>query len=163
MIEKYDLSYLNLNSIKKNILLSNSTSHGLVTKGISSYNIGIPILLQPKLLGLNKIIKQYIQLYCKQYNIPPLKIINSWFNISQSGNKLKSHNHPESIISGAFYVHAGKNTVPLIFTNTHIKPHSGLLIIFSSDLVHYTEEEQEQRIVVSFNTDYEESTRYTGH
>lgn len=163
MIEKYDLSYLNLNKIKKTLLSIKTDNHGLVTRGVSSYNVGMPILAHPELTGLNKIIKQYIILYCKKNNIRPLKIINSWFNISNPGNKLKAHNHGESILSGAFYVFTGEETVPLIFPDTKIKPKSGLLIIFSSDLIHYTEEEKEQRIVISFNTDYEESTRYSGH
>jgi hypothetical protein len=163
MIEQYDLSFLNLNSIERTLSSSQSNNHGLVSKGISSYNVGMPILAQPKLIGLNKVIKQYIKSYREKHNISSLKLINSWFNISGPGNKLKAHNHGESIISGAFYVSAGENTVPLIFPDTQVKPYSGLLVIFSSDLVHYTEKEQEQRIVISFNTDYEESTRYTGH
>lgn len=160
MIEKYDLSYLNLNSIKDVLLSIQTNPHGLVTKGVSTYNFGMPTLQYPQLLGLNKIIKKYIESYCKKYNIPKLKLINSWFNISQPGNKLKAHNHGESVISGAFYV---SGSTPLIFPETSIKPKPGLLVIFSSDLVHYTEEEQEERIIISFNTDYEESTRYTGH
>jgi len=163
MIEKYDLSYLNLNSIKEILLKTQTNPHGLVTKGVSTYNYGMPILMHQELLGLNKTIKKYIEIYCNKYNISKLKLINSWFNISQPGNKLKAHNHGESVISGAFYVSVGKNTVPLIFPDKEIKPYSGLLVIFSSDLTHYTEEEKEERITISFNTDYEESTRYTGH
>lgn len=163
MVEEYDLSYLNLNTIKRMLLSSQTDVHGLVTNGISSYNVGMPILAHSELIGLNKIIKCYIQSYYNKYKISKLKLINSWFNISQPGNKLKAHNHGESVVSGAFYVSAGKNTVPLIFPHTQIKPYPGLLILFSSDLIHYTEEEKEQRIVISFNTDYEESTRYTGH
>lgn len=160
MIEEYDLSFLNLNTIKRKLLEIETNSHGLVTKGVSTYNYGMPTLMYPELNGLKTTIKQYVRLYCSKHNISPLKFINSWFNISQPGNKLKAHNHGESIVSGAFYI-SGKS--PLIFPNTQIQPYPGLLVIFSSDLVHYTEEEQEQRIVISFNTDYEESTRYTGH
>jgi hypothetical protein len=120
----------------------------------------MPILMYAELTGLKNIIKQYVRLYCNKYDISPLKFINSWFNISQPGNKLKAHNHGEIGLSGAFYL-SGKT--PLIFPDTSINPYPGLLIIFPSSFVHYTEEEQEQRIVISFNTDYEESTRYTGH
>jgi hypothetical protein len=160
MIEQYDLSFLNLNTIKNTLLQIETSSHGLVSKGVSTYNHGMPTLMYPELTGLRNILKQYVRLYCNKYDIPKLKFINSWFNISQPGNKLKAHNHGESIISGAFYI-SGKT--PLIFPQTQIKPYSGLLVIFSSDLVHYTEEETEQRIIISFNTDYEESTRYAGH
>jgi len=151
MIEEYDLSFLNLNTIRNSLLRIEKKTHGLITNGYSTYNYGMPVLEYPDLLGLNKIIHFYINFYCKKYHITDLKIINSWFNISEAGNKLKPHKHEESIISGAFYI-SGKT--PLIFPNTKINPKSGLLIIFSSDLVHYTEEETEERIVISFNTNY---------
>ena len=160
MIEEYDLSFLNITKIKSKLLEIETASHGLITKGFSTYNHGMPTLMYPELTGLRNIIKQYVRLYCIKYNIPPLKFINSWFNISQAGNKLKAHKHEESIVSGAFYI---SGSTPLIFPDTSIQPYSGLLIIFSSDLVHYTEEETEERIIISFNTNYEESTRYTGH
>jgi hypothetical protein len=151
MIEEYNLSFLNLNTIKNTLLNIKTSSHGLVTKGFSTYNYGMPVLMYPELTGLRNIFKQYVRLYCNKYDVPPLKFINSWFNISQAGNKLKAHKHEESIISGAFYI-SGKT--PLIFPDTLIHPYPGLLVIFSSDLVHYTEEETEERIIISFNTDY---------
>lgn len=151
MIEEYDLSFLNLSSIKNKLLQIKASSHGLVTKGVSTYNHGMPVLMYPELIGLKTIIKEYIIIYCEKYNIPPLEFINSWFNISQSGNKLKAHKHEESIVSGAFYI---SGRTPLIFPDVSIQPYPGLLVIFSSDLVHYTEEETEERIVISFNTNY---------
>ena len=160
MIEQYDLSFLNLNTIKNTLLQIETSSHGLVPKGVSTYNHGMPTLIYPELTGLRNILKQYVRLYCNKYDISPLKFINSWFNISQPGNKLKAHKHEESIISGAFYI---SGRTPLIFPDVSVNPYPGLLVIFPSDLVHYTEEETEQRIVISFNTDYEESTRYAGH
>lgn len=160
MIEEYNLSFLNLNTINRKLLEIETASHGLVGKGVSTYNHGMPILMYPELTGLRNILKQYVRIYCNKYDIPSLKFINSWFNISQPGNELKAHKHEESIISGAFYI-SGKTS--LIFPDTSINPYSGLLVLFSSDLIHYTEEETEKRIIISFNTNYEESTRYTGH
>jgi hypothetical protein len=151
MIEEYNLSFLNLNTIKNILLKIETSSHGLVTKGYSTYNHGMPTLMYPELTGLKNVIKQYVRLYCNKYEIPPLKFINSWFNISQPGNKLIAHKHEESIISGAFYI-SGKTS--LIFPDTKVNPYPGLLVVFSSDLVHYTEEETEERIIISFNTDY---------
>ena len=148
MIEQYDLSFLNLEQILKILQSTQTREHGLVSDGASSYNYGMPILEHPELLGLKKIIQKHID----DYSSRPLKIINSWFNISNLGNELKPHNHPQSIVSGAFYL-SGK--VPLIFPDEEVEPYSGLLVIFSSDLVHYTEPEKEQRVVISFNTDYE--------
>lgn len=154
MIEQYDLSFLNLDKIKQVLLRTELAEHGLLSDGKSSFNYGMPILMHPELQSLYKIIKQYVKLYCNDYNIPELKFINSWFNITNPGNKLKAHHHGENGLSGAFYVSVGEQSVPLIFPDTQIKPYSGLLIIFPSSTVHYTEEEQEQRIVISFNTDY---------
>lgn len=163
MIEEYNLSFLNLNRIKEIILSSQVDVHGLLTDGRSSYNVGMPILMHPELKGLNRTIKQYIRLYCNRHNISKLKLINSWFNITNPGSELKKHNHGKECLSGAFYVSVGEKSVPLIFPTEQIKPYSGLLIIFPSYLDHYTEKEQEQRMVISFNTDYEESTQYEGH
>ena len=148
MIEQYDLSFLNLEKILKILQSTQTREHGLVSDGASSYNYGMPILEHPELMGLKKIIQKHID----DYSSRPLKIINSWFNISNPGNELKPHNHPQSIVSGAFYL-SGK--VPLIFPDEKVEPYSGLLVIFSSDLVHYTKPEKEQRVVISFNTDYE--------
>ena len=142
MIEQYNLSFLELNKISKILYSAQAREHGLVGDGVSSYNYGMPILMYPELRGLKLIIKQYIRLFCVKYEIAPLKFIN----------ELKPHNHPQSIVSGAFYL-SGK--VPLIFPDEKVEPYSGLLVIFSSDLVHYTKPEKEQRVVISFNTDYE--------
>lgn len=151
MIEEYNLSFLNLNPIKNKLLEIETASHGLVSKGVSTYNHGMPTLMYPELTGLKNTLKQYLRLYSNKYEILPLKFINSWFNISQPGNKLKAHKHEESVVSGAFYI---SGATPLIFPDTSIKPYPGLLVIFSSDLIHYTEEETEERIIISFNTDY---------
>ena len=146
MIEQYDLSFLNLEKILKILQSTQTREHGLVSDGASSYNYGMPILEHPELIGLKKIIQKHID----DYSPRPLKIINSWFNISNPGNELKPHNHPQSIVSGAFYL-SGK--VPLIFPDTQVEPYPGLLVIFSSDLVHCTKPEKEQRVVISFNTE----------
>ena len=96
MIEEYNLSFLNLNTIRNTLLRIETASHGLVPKGFSTYNHGMPVLMYPELTGLRNILKQYVRLYCNKYDILPLKFINSWFNISQAGNKLKAHKHEEN-------------------------------------------------------------------
>lgn len=154
MIEQYNLSFLNLQSIENILLNIHSGNHGLLTKGSSSFNVGIPLFSHLQLKGVYVIIKKYIQLYCEKYEIQSLKLINSWFNITHPESELKIHNHGNIGLSGAFYVSVGKKTVPLIFSHTQIQPYSGLLIIFPSHLDHYTEKEKERRVVISFNTDY---------
>lgn len=149
MIEQYDLSFLNLNNIKNTLFQIQTSTHGLVSKGVSTYNYGMPILDYEPLSGLKKIIQKHLELFTNFYSLPQVKLINSWFNISQVGNKLKAHKHEDSVVSGAFYL---TSNVPLIFPETSISPYPGLLVLFSSDLIHYTEEETQERIVISFNT-----------
>lgn len=163
MIEEYNLSFLDLDSIKKVLLQVELSDHGLLTNGKSSFNFGMPILLHPKLKGLYTILKQYVRLYSNRHNLQKLKFINSWFNVTNPGSKLKAHDHGRDGVSGAFYVSVGEKSVPLKFNHTSIQPYPGLLIIFPSNLMHFTKEEQHQRIVISFNTDYEESTSHTGY
>lgn len=151
MIEQYDLSHLDLTTIKDKLLQIETASHGLISNGASTYNHGMPVLMYPELHQLESMIQQCVQSYCLKYKIPPLKFINSWFNFSKPGSELKAHKHEESVISGAFYIAGG---VPLIFPDILIHPYPGLLTVFSSDLVHYTEKETEERIVISFNMDY---------
>lgn len=150
MIEQYDLSFLNLEKILKILYSIKAREHGLVGDGVSSYNYGMPILEHPKFLGLKTIIQKHL----KEYHSKPLQIINSWFNTMNVGDELKIHKHEESIVSGAFYVSVGENSVPLIFSTQQIKPKNGLLVLFPSEMEHYTEQEREQRTVISFNTDY---------
>lgn len=158
MIEQYNLSFLNLDSIQKKLLKSQSNQHGLLTDGKSSFNYGIPILMMPEFKSLYLIFKKYVKIYCTKHNIPKAEFINSWYNVTNPGNKLKLHDHGQKGLSGAFYVSVGKKSVPLIFPDTEqkikIKPYPGLLIIFPSSFPHCTDKEQEKRIVISFNTDY---------
>lgn len=150
MIKQYDLSFLNLENILKILQSTQTREHGLVGDGISSYNYGMPILEYPELIGLKAIIQKYL----KEYHPKPLKIINSWFNTMNVGDELKIHKHEESIVSGAFYINVGDNSVPLIFSTEQVKPKNGLLVLFPSEMEHYTEPEREQRTVMSFNTEY---------
>jgi hypothetical protein len=151
MIKQCDLSFLNLEPIRQKILQIETSPHGLVTKGVSTYNHGMPILMYTELAGLKTVVERVVSVYCRETGIAPLKLINSWFNISQPGSKLKAHKHEESIVSGAFYL-SGK--APLVFPDISITPYPGLLIIFPSDLIHHTNEEIEQRMIISFNTHY---------
>ena len=154
MIEKYDLSFLNLKKIENILLQSQSDVHGLLSKGTSSFNVGMPILMHPELKGLYKIIEKCVRMYCNKHHLGEFQFINSWFNITEPESELKKHNHGANGLSGAFYVSVGKQSVPLIFPHTQIQPNPGLLIIFPSELDHYTIKEKERRVVMSFNTEF---------
>lgn len=152
MIEEYNLSFLRLDQIKTSLLNIPAAVHTLVNNGKSSFNIGPTLFYYPEFKVLEKIIRKYVIIYCNKNNIDEQKFINSWFNISNPGNKLEPHHHGEMGLSGAFYVSAHQQSAPLIFPQKSIKPYSGLLIIFPSNLVHYTNTDIGQRIVISFNT-----------
>lgn len=150
MIETFDLSFLDLRSILNAINQNERSIHGLIENGYSSYNRGRPILEDPNLFGLKAIIQKSLNDYTQKR----MKIINSWFNVTYPGGILKKHKHEESVLSGAFYVKVGKESTPLLFEHTEVKPRNGLLVIFPSTMLHHTEEEKEERIVVSFNANY---------
>lgn len=154
MIKTYDLSFLDTNKIKDFLLTIDTNDHGLLTSGVSTYNFGRPLLLYPKMRFLYLIIKKYVKMYCDSIDVSDFEFINAWFNITNPGNKLIKHNHGKCGLSGAFYISANEKSVPLIFPDASIKPYPGLLILFPSSLDHYTEEEIEQRIVISFNVEF---------
>ena len=154
MIEQYDLSFLNLSSIENKLLNIHTNTHGLLTKGVSSFNVDAPLFSYSEFKGLCVIIEQYVKSYCKKQNIPVPLLINSWYNITLPGSELKTHNHGAEGLSGALYISVGKRSVPLVFSDTKIQPWPGLLIIFPSHLDHHTQKEKERRVVISFNLDY---------
>ena len=101
------------------------------------------------------------------------KVLNVWTNVSKKGDYLFPHNHPDSLLSGAFYVSStNENDVIEFFDNINsmIKPApektsnifnfqtcthqctKGKLIIFKSDFLHGCPALQgDEKIVISFN------------
>jgi hypothetical protein len=107
------------------------------------------------------------------------ELSNMWININQKGNYNVSHNHPNSIISGVFWVKTPANCGKLVFENPHsfseilliesaddevkkrlnyyrtfeFTPREGLLVMFPSHLRHLVEpnESDEDRISIAFN------------
>jgi len=109
------------------------------------------------------------------------KISNAWININSIGGSNKLHNHPDSNLSGVFWVKIPKNSGNIIFhdsnnfmesillstyshkmksfTNKYpsfwVNPTEGVITIFPSHLMHEVEEnlneKNEDRISISFN------------
>jgi uncharacterized protein (TIGR02466 family) len=101
--------------------------------------------------------------------------INYWSIVSRSGAYNKRHNHPDSLISGAFYVSAPTGSGKLLFcdprygklmetcngrtggtdyhSHVHVVPAKGRLVLFPSFLEHEVEVStcSEPRIIYSFN------------
>lgn len=106
--------------------------------------------------------------YSSQF-ISNVKITEMWANRSSYGDTLQIHTHPNSLLSGAFYVESYPDS-KLLFSNlSNMRPDPetfteasanirwydcipGRLIIFSSDMPHGTNQQtSEGRTVISFN------------
>ena len=99
--------------------------------------------------------------------IKDFRITDLWANICPKYSYHKRHTHPNSDLSGAYYVKVPENAPELIFTNPHrymrpliigsadtaISPTDGLLVIFDSGLEHEVNINlsDEPRIALSFN------------
>jgi uncharacterized protein (TIGR02466 family) len=93
----------------------------------------------------------------------------SWYNISKPGDYLIKHIHPNSIISGAYYLKSNKNDSITFFDNDNmiLSPINynelsyeycsyectpGKLLLFKSNLNHSTNKQiGKEKIVISFN------------
>jgi len=145
--------------------------------GRSYFNNEEDILLE---LGIKKKLQEAVNIYSTQHKFPNIFIANSWFSIQDIGGMLKEHDHPESIVSGVFYINVNENSNPLAFKNpnniisytygspitypekskynmdvVYIQPKRGELILFPSWLKHgceYKENYCKDRTIISFNT-----------
>jgi uncharacterized protein (TIGR02466 family) len=127
------------------------------------------ILDDEKFSLLRKFIEKTIKEYSKMKNFGNLQIQDSWWNHYNLGGYTLPHNHPGSIISGAFYVSGCSNQNNIAFFNpisgeniisnnsfNVYEPKDGDLILFPSYLLHTTTPSTtENRNVISFNTMYE--------
>ena len=114
----------------------------------------------------------------KHYDLN-FKLSNMWININKQRDYNVMHNHPNSIISGVFWVKTPENCGSLVFQSPHsftqhlllnhvdsevakkqnycdcfnFTPKEGTMILFPSDLLHGVEpnESDEDRISIAFN------------
>lgn len=122
----------------------------------------------------NDSLQEYFQhTYAPTYNVRPY-ITQSWANYTNKGQSHHKHRHPNSIISGVFYVQAIKDIDRIIFENPiseilklptdefnaynsdswWLGAETGQLLLFPSSLLHLVEEvtTETTRISISFNT-----------
>jgi uncharacterized protein (TIGR02466 family) len=100
-------------------------------------------------------------------------ITGCWANVQRKNSKLQVHSHPNSYLSGVYYVQAPKNSARIVFKKKIVndiiplfkkpnalneafhkwEPESGMMLIFPSCLEHYVERNKtdEMRISISFN------------
>jgi len=136
------------------------------------------LLKQKKLLNLRQFIEKslheyFMATYCPK-NDAHLKITQSWLNWTKPGQFHHKHAHPNSLISGCYYVNAHKNSDKIFFYRDgyqQIKfppaewnPYNSEswwypvgtndLVLFPSSLTHMVQpvEGEDTRISLAFNT-----------
>ena len=130
--------------------------------------------------NLRKLIYNHIDIYSKNFKLnKKLKLDNLWININGYKDLNLPHIHPNSILSGVFYVKVPKNSGKIRFENPcldlmesvyqnsiieynsinsatwSLEPDENLLILFPSFLKHSVlpnMNKKEKRISISFNT-----------
>jgi len=124
----------------------------------------------------NDSLQEYIQTTLSLKDEVSLKVTQSWVNYTKKGQYHHKHTHPNSIISGVFYIQAIKDVDKIHFFNekySHVKLYpkefnvynseswwlpatTGTLYLFPSHLTHMVEQvtTDDTRISMSFNTFY---------
>ena len=137
------------------------------------------ILKHEQLKGINKFIEKSVQTYYQDIYAPPpdveLKITQSWVNFTKKGEYHHQHTHPNSFISGVFYLQVDEDKDRIHFyssrsialTQLHntsfnmynsdywwVPVKNGELVLFPSNLTHMVNpvESDSVRISLSFNT-----------
>lgn len=123
---------------------------------------------------IEKSIHEYFMATYSPKNDVRLKITQSWINWSNPNQFHHKHSHPNSLISGCFYVNANKNTDKIYFYRDEYQQlkfppidwnmynseswwfpvGSGELILFPSSLLHMVQpvEGNDTRVSLAFNT-----------
>jgi uncharacterized protein (TIGR02466 family) len=127
-------------------------------------------------LFLNNSLQEYFQSTMSPQDNVKLEITQSWINYTKPGQYHHKHTHPNSIISGVFYIQASKEIDKLFFYNESyqqikivpkefhvynseswwLPAETGQLLLFPSSLTHMvaTTSGEDDRISLSFNTFY---------
>jgi uncharacterized protein (TIGR02466 family) len=138
----------------------------------SGYIFEYPLFAELK-KTINEHIKEYINIVYPNSNLD-VYITQSWANYTEPNEYHHKHSHPNSFISGVFYVNAIKNEdmikfykdLPFIFQINHnqnnnynsqdvaILVETGDLVLFPSNFTHNVPPttSKETRISISFNT-----------
>ena len=105
-----------------------------------------------------------------------------WASVYKKGDQHGTHNHPNSLLAGSYYVQTGPESAPILMESPwvtsimhdtlpmeqsyfRVKPQSGDMIIFPSWLMHRVpvQESDEERVVISLNWDYGRYHTGEGH
>lgn len=136
------------------------------------------VLDEPEMADLKSFMEQgvakYISLICQLTDGHQIEVTQSWVNYTEKGQFHHKHRHPNSFLSGVFYINAKKDVDKIHFFKDEfkqIKPEikefnvfnsdswffsveSMQLVLFPSSLEHMVQvvESDETRVSLSFNT-----------
>lgn len=153
-----------------------TNDHHLLSNGKSNFYMSGGFLFHPELTELCNDIQQQIHKYSTLLGTFPIHLANNWFNIMEPNGVVHPHRHEGSVVSGAYYIRAPEGSSSLHFSSP-LKPlrmnevtqnvnslnlseeampiKEDLMILFPSWLEHFTNENNNtERTVISFNTDY---------
>jgi len=116
---------------------------------------------------VNASIDDYIAKTSKVAKADSFAIVDLWANVCPKYSYHSRHNHPNSDISGAYYVKVPDSAPNLVFINPHgffrhfrlgegdarVTPEEGMLVLFDSGLEHEVEQNtsNESRVALSIN------------
>lgn len=143
------------------------------TSSVNTAVLELEVLKELKKFISSKLEEYFLEIYNPQNDIK-LKITQSWTNNTELNQYHHQHAHPNSFISGVFYVQALENEDKIHFYRRDYKPihiypkewnlwnsyswwlpvSTGKLVLFPSDLIHTVEpvRHAETRISLAFNT-----------
>lgn len=136
------------------------------------------VLKDPALESVSKFVQFCVDEYFQKIYLPKeevkLRITQSWVNYTKSGEFHHKHAHPNSFISGVFYIKSNRETDKIYFYNDSYKAFKvnclewntynsdswwleagvGTLYLFPSSLTHMvqTKAGDDTRISIAFNT-----------
>jgi len=157
--------------VLEKIFQNNSTNRNNFLKVDTLHDTDFRLENHPEFQDLIEVISTFSKVYADKLGFRrTLEIKNIWANISYKNDYLLPHVHPNSIISGAFYVEAPEESGINFFDNVNsmfddaeepnnlsykhctYKCKPGRLLLFKSDFLHGTTNQPEGRkIVISFN------------
>jgi uncharacterized protein (TIGR02466 family) len=148
----------------------------------NNVSIDTYVLNNPELAGIREFIEEKINFFFQEMYKPKddlsIYITQSWVNLTNPGETHHAHNHPNSFISGVFYIKASNKADAIQFHNQirmpqiHVRStidhefnsqtwkyavESKDIILFPSQLVHNVDqvaphEDRSARISLAFNT-----------
>ena len=110
-------------------------------------NRGMKILEKPQMKDLRYKIQNALNYFVDDVLgiVQNFQITTSWVNKTSKSEYIDKHSHPNSIISGVYYVDTTRKCAPIIFSKPHMYPN----ITFQNIQLAYSGENKNQ-----YNTDY---------